>query len=272
MCLHAHEEFAERRRKQRIDGVDIEGWFTEDFTLAELKTLRARERIPLLRPKNAQHDGQLEIPTFDEDSRAACRGECFATHGWSSARGCVSRDQASHAFRIDRSGAGAATCWHALAKGLGDAPVFIQSFEVENLRWLRKAQLRLSAGAADGGRRCGPLRLRAADCTPEGLQRVARIRQRDWCSEEHGDGRIRPLDALTATSLVRDAHAAGLAVHVWTFRAENQFLPRALRRGDDPAAHGDMAAEVWAFVRAGVDGLFCDQPDVAVGALVAAGV
>jgi glycerophosphoryl diester phosphodiesterase len=260
--VSARAEFAERRRKQRIDGVDIEGWFTEDFTLAELKTLRARERIPLLRPKNAQHDGQLEIPTFDEI--LALLAEVNASRRTAGRPLVGVYPETKHPTHFASIGLPLEQrVLDALAKGLGDAPVFIQSFEVENLRWLRKhsAHPLVQLMAAEGGPRdYAPL------CTPEGLQRVAEYAsaigvQKSMVMAES------PAGSLTATSLVRDAHAAGLAVHVWTFRAENNFLPLALRRGESPAAHGDLAAEVRAFIAAGIDGVFCDHPDVARAAV-----
>jgi glycerophosphoryl diester phosphodiesterase len=64
--------------------------------------------------------------------------------------------------------------------------------------------------------------------------------------------------------VVADAHAAGLVVHPYTFRAENQFLPTDLRTGTVPAAYGRAIDEQAEFLRAGVDGLFTDQPDIGV--------
>ncbi len=72
--------------------------------------------------------------------------------------------------------------------------------------------------------------------------------------------------SLASASLVHDAHAAGLLVHVWTLRAENTFLPAGLWRGIDPRARGDMAGEATLFLRAGVDGYFTDYPAIGVAA------
>ena len=159
----------------------------------------------------------------------------------------------------------------ALDAGLAGAPVFIQSFEVSNLEQLHGecahplVQLMSPYG--------GPWDLHGEGLGYEaltgeaGLARVARyaraigVHKAMVLDEERG----------TPTGLVQRAHAAGLAVHVWTLRAENQFLPRQLRRGEDPAALGDLAAEVAAFVAAGVDGMFCDQPGLVREALRAGG-
>jgi len=160
----------------------------------------------------------------------------------------------------------------ALAKGLGATPVFIQSFEVGNLQQLRQQcpYPLVQLMSADGGpwdRSDGPQRLDyAAMATPAGLARVAGYAnaigvQKNMVLRETASG------ALEATGLVSDAHAAGLAVHAWTFRAENAFLPAALRRGTEPAAHGDLAAEIQASAAAGVDGLFSDHPGIARAAL-----
>jgi glycerophosphoryl diester phosphodiesterase len=152
--------------------------------------------------------------------------------------------------------------------------VFIQSFEVGNLEALRERcdYPLVQLMSADGG----PWDRYGVDgppewtyrnmATPAGLGRVARYAaaigvQKSMVMHEAPEGR------LQATSLVHDAHDAGLAVHVWTFRAENHFLPRHLRQGDDPAARGDLAAEIHAFADAGIDAVFCDHPALACAAL-----
>jgi glycerophosphoryl diester phosphodiesterase len=155
----------------------------------------------------------------------------------------------------------------ALHKGLGAAPVFIQSFEVGNLQQLRAqcsfplVQLMSAEGGPWDQCAAGKSSEYSLMATAAGLEMVARYAnaigvQKSMVMREAGG-------ELVATPLVAAAHAAGLAVHVWTFRAENHFLPSALQRGSDPAAHGDLAAEVTTFAAAGVDGLFCDQPGLA---------
>jgi glycerophosphoryl diester phosphodiesterase len=269
-----HPEFAERRRVQQIDGVAMDGWFTEDFTLEEIRTLRARERIPQLRPGNAAHDGRLQIPTFDEI--LACLAEVNAIRGQAGQAAVGVYPETKHPSHFAAIGlALEAPLLAALQRGAAGAPVFIQSFEVGNLQQLRRqcshplVQLMSAAGGPWDQRPGGRSSEYSVMIEPEGLARVAQYAsaigvQKDMVMRVTGDGGLAP------TSLIGDAHAAGLAVHAWTFRAENQFLPSILRRGDDPAAHGDLAAEIGAFVGAGVDGLFCDHPGLARGMLDAA--
>jgi glycerophosphoryl diester phosphodiesterase len=239
-----HPEFTNRRTTRTIDGMAVTGWFTEDFTLAELKTLRARERIPALRPANTRHDGRYEIPTLAEIIALA------------RAHGVAIYPETKHPTYF--AGIGHPTDrllvdqLHAAGWTTADAPVFIQSFEIDNLKriagWtkLRLIQLMDASGApADGAQPSY-----AAMATPDGLKAIAVYA---WG--------IGPNKAMLGNgSLVRDAHAAGLRVHPWTFRAENQFLSAAFRRGTDPAAHGDLPGEIAAALAMGVDGFFTDFP------------
>lgn len=271
-----HQQFAARRRQQRIDGVLVEGWFTEDFTLAELRTLRARERIAHLRPQNARHDGELLVPTFQEILELLAQVNAGRRARGRPAVGVYPETKhpshfASLGMPLEPLVLG------ALAAGANDAPVFIQSFEVANLEALRAqcAYPLVQLLAAEGGPWDRALAGEPASyrdmVTPGGLGRIARYAtaigvQKEMVLLSQADGRLSP------TALVRDAHAAGLAVHVWTFRAENHFLPPVLRRGADPAAPGDLEAEIRAFLEAGVDGLFCDQPGLAHAALRECGI
>lgn len=262
----AHPEFARRRRGQRIDGVETDGWFTEDFTLAELKTLRARERIPQLRPANARHDGKFELPTFDEILSYLSYVNAVRTLAGLPAVGVY--PETKHPSHFAALGlALEPLLLAALDQRLGAAPVFIQSFEVGNLQRLRSqcsyplVQLMSAEGGPWDHSEARDWSDYAAMTTPAGLARVAQYAtaigvQKNMVLREGAGG------ALAPTTLVRDAHAAGLAVHAWTFRAENAFLPALLRRGDDPAAQGDLRAEVQAAIAAGVDGVFCDHPDI----------
>ena len=265
-----HPEFADRRTTKTIDGVAVTDWFTEDFTLAEIKTLRAKERLPQLRPGNAKYDGKYEIPTFDEiielaKGEGAKRGRVVGIYpetkhpSYFAALGLP--HQAPLLAALDAAG------WNS-----AEALVFVQSFEVENLKALNAVSgVRLVQLVQEEG---GPADLPdisyANMLTEGGVRAIA----------SYADA-IGPQKSLVIpigengqldepTKLVEWAHAAGLLVHPWTFRAENYFLPGDLRRGDSPIARGDLAAEIHAFIDAGIDGLFSDQPGLAVKALASA--
>ena len=228
-------EFADRRRTVTIDGGAHTGWFTHDFTLAELRTLRATERIPQLRPANAAFDGG--IVTFDEILALGAR------------LGVGVYAEVKHPGYFAGIGLplGPAV---ARAVAATDVPVVVESFEAGFLREIRD-ELSVSIS-----------QLIEQPVTPDGLAGIATY------AEGVGPAKDLVLPELgRPTALVADAHAAGLLVHVWTFRDENRFLPRPLRRGADPAAPGDAAAEYAAFLAAGVDGVFSDHPDTAVRAL-----
>jgi len=251
----AHPEFAARKTTRTIDGTSITGWFTEDFTLAELKTLRAKERLPLLRAANMAYDGQFAIPTLAEIIALAKRHQVGIY------------PETKHPTYFASIGLGTDAPLVAELKKAGwdraDAPVFIQSFEVANLKRLRGMtkvrliQLMDSSGAPADGAAASY----AAMATPAGLEAIA--------AYAFGIGphkaMIRDGDA-TPTRLVADAHAAGLAVHPWTFRAENYFLPADLRAGIDPRAHGRLAEEMARHLELGIDGFFTDFPLLGVQA------
>ena len=265
--IGAHPEFAARRTTRTIDGTAVTGWFTEDFTLAELRTLRARERLPQLRPATAAaHDGKYAIPTLAEILTLA------AAETARTGRRVGIYAEIKHATYF--AGRGLAM-ERPLVRALGRAgyrsatdPVFIQSFEIGNLQSLHRLTrirlVQLMAGEGGPADRTG-LRY-AAMATPAGLKAVARYAQaigvdKDMIVPRAADGR-----SQAPTSLIADAHAAGLRVHAWTFRSENAFLPAELQRAGGPAAHGDAAAEYRHFLALGVDGLFSEFPREAVAA------
>jgi glycerophosphoryl diester phosphodiesterase len=255
----AHAEFADRRTTKIIDGESITGWFTEDFTFAELKTLRARERLPQLR--GTANDGRFPIPTFDEVIALA------------KARDVGIYPETKHPSYFAALGLALEPRLVAALDAAGwrdaSAPVFIQSFEVDNLKRLNAMTgVRLiQLVAADGGPADGARPSYAAMLTPAGLAEMATYA--DGIGPEKGLVIARGDDgALGApTGLVAAAHAAGLLVHPWTFRAENHFLPVQLRTSQNPAEHGRLEAEIRAFFDAGIDGLFSDFIGVAISAL-----
>jgi glycerophosphoryl diester phosphodiesterase len=247
-----HPAFAGRCRTQPIDGVPVTGWFTEDFTLAELKTLRARERLPSLRPANARFDGMFEVPTLAEIVTLLRR----ANEGRARPVGLYPETKHPSHFR-----ALGLPLEPALLDGLQGlaAPVFLQSFEVGNLQALagRTAHPRIQLCELGGHPWDDPTPY-AEMLSPAGLAHIATYAQgigvhAEWVLPRR-DGRLQP-----ATRLVAEAHAAGLQVHVWTVRAENHFLPLDHRRGDDPAALGDVAGYLQRLQAAGIDGCFADQ-------------
>ncbi len=259
-----HPEFAGRKTTKVIDGESHTGWFTEDFTLAELKTLHAKERLPQLRAANTAFDGKFEIPTLAEvialaKKRSAETGRTIGIY-----------PETKHPSYFASIGKPMERQLVAELKKAGwdsaDAPVFIQSFEVNNLKLLhtlttiRLIQLMDSTGGpAD---KAAPSY--AAMATPAGLKAVAAYAWGigpDKAMVDKGEG--------TPSSLVADAHAAGLRVHVWTFRAENFFLPVSLKRGDDPKAHGDVDTAIRRQLAAGIDGFFTDFPLIGVKARAA---
>ena len=253
----SHPEFADRKATKVIDAESITGWFTEDFTLAEIKTLRARERLPALRPISAAFDGQAEIPTYKEvvdlaTAESRRLGRTIGTYpemkhpSYFAGLGLPMEQRLADTLK---------------AYGLNSksAPVFVQCFEVEPLKTI---------GAMTKARR---VMLVSQGAAPVDVKSAAGIKAIAAFAEGLGpewplvvpivDGGLGP-----ATALVVDAHAAGLAVHPWTVRAENAFLPPKLRRGTAPASHGDVDAVYRALFAAGVDGLFSDFPGLAVKA------
>ncbi|WP_082560658.1 glycerophosphodiester phosphodiesterase [Caulobacter sp. Root487D2Y] len=263
-------EFADRKATKTIDGQQVTGWFTEDFTLADIKTLRARERLPRLRPGNTKYDGQAQLLTFDEVvaiARAGSRrtGRTIGVY-----------PEMKHPSYFAGIGLPVEDRLVTLLKkndlDSATAPVFVQCFEVTPLKTIRartKARLVLLT-AGEGGPADLPNVTYSQLVSPSGLKEVALY------ADGLGPEKIQiiPQDAdalLPATALVNDAHAAGLVVHPWTVRAENYFLPSSLRRGDAAAADylaqpGEVAAVFKALYAAGVDGLFSDFPGLAVAA------
>jgi glycerophosphoryl diester phosphodiesterase len=232
-------EFAARRRAQIIDGETMTGWFTEDFTLAEIKDLRARERLPALRPRNCAFDGRLSVPTFDEilqlvteTNRRRSTGPRIGVypetkHPAHFAAIGLPQEQAVLAA-LDR-----------FDYGREGSPVFIQSFDPNNLRQLRDMTHL-------------PL-VQLLEHELGDLHRIA----------EYADA-IGIAKSLATAKGIADAHSLDLTVHVWTFRAENEFLPADLKIGDAPAGHGNLDGEIERYLSRGIDGFFTDFPAIGV--------
>ena len=261
-----HPEFADRQTTKMVDGIAMTGWFTEDFTLAELKTLRAKERIPDVRSGNSAYDGRFEVPTFEEVLDVArrsrtCKGHPVGVY-----------PETKHPSYFDSIGL---SLEEPLVRGLHAggyrgkrASAYIQSFEVGNLQQLRgMTRVALVQLVNCGGRPwdftvAGDPRTYADLVTRAGLDFVRTYAGgiatcKDVVIPRDGAGNL-----TTPTSVVADAHARRLLVHPWAFRVENQFLPTDLRSNPDPNAPGDLTGEIRAFRDAGVDGYFTDNPDI----------
>ncbi|MFD1824807.1 MULTISPECIES: glycerophosphodiester phosphodiesterase [Mumia] len=269
----AHPEFAGRRTTRRVDGREVTGWFTEDFTLAELKTLRARERIPQLRPSNTSYDGWYEVPTLDEILGLAE----MASYQFGRRVGVVPELKTSTYFRerdlpLEEPLLRAVREWGLDAADSGFA---VQSFEVANLQRLaadsrlRLVQLVEPVGAPYDRVRAGDPLTYAEMVRPTGLARVAEYAHVLGAPKDLLLPRTPAGELGSPSGLTGDAHAAGLEVYVWTVRRENAFLPVDLRSSEIGGDAGDVRRELDALLALGVDGMFADQPDVAVEAVAA---
>ena len=248
-----HPEFANRLATKDINGRRVTGWFIEDFTLAELRTLRARERMPALRSHNQLYDDQFTIPTLTEILELARTESArlgrpigvypeiklpayFATLGLRVADATVAQ--------LRRTGSG--------------LPVYLQSFDPKCLRALAEhTTIPLVQLVGQPSVLLKPWGLREVSTYAQ----VLGVHKTLLIPRDH-DGRLAEPSGLTER-----AHDAGLAVHAWTFRSENTFLPAGMRVGVADSAHGDAASEYAAFLAVGVDGVFTDHPDMAIAAL-----
>ena len=238
------EKFPARKTTKTIDGQSITGWFTEDLTLAEIRTLRAKERLPF---RSHERDGLYPVPTFDEvlalaDAKSRETGRTIGVY-----------PETKHPTYFRSIGLPLEPpLLETLAKhGKRDrtAPVFIQSFEQDNLELLRpQTTLRLVL-LLEATANVSPARLAEIRTFADGIGPNSRL-----IVPANADGTLRE-----PTTLVADAHTAGLFVHVWTLRSEPAFL--------SPTYGGDPIKEYRQFAALGVDGIFGDFPDVAFAAL-----
>ncbi|QUL37574.1 glycerophosphodiester phosphodiesterase family protein [Erythrobacter sp. JK5] len=255
----SREEFEDRRRDKIIDGQRIAGWFAEDFTLAELRTLRARERVPATRPANARFDGLYQVPTLAEIVKLV-RAKEAAT-----GRRIGLYPELKHpTFLLQEEGIDMVDLLlrdlRELGIGAGD-PVFVQSFEVGVLQRLdQRSDYRLVQLIRDVGGPADEPGMRYEEMiSPTGLKEIATYADGigPWLGHVLGED-------LSPTDLVANARAAGLTVHPWTLRKENGFLPPALQNGAVQSADGRYRALWSAAIASGADGFFTDN----VGELV----
>ncbi|SMF64526.1 glycerophosphodiester phosphodiesterase [Pseudobacteriovorax antillogorgiicola] len=267
-------EFADRKTTKIVDGIELTGWFSEDFTLAEMKTLRAVERIPDIRPDNTRFDGMFEVPTFEEiiklaKSLSTVTGRTIGLY-----------PETKHPSHFDRLGLSMEEPLVKLLHSNGykgpTAPVFIQSFEVSNLKDLNRmteiplvqllwiegspydAELEQSGLTYDKMATAKGLREIARYADGVGPEKYYFILPRDE------EGR---LNVENDTGFVKKAHDAGLVIHPYTFRAENRYLPSDLQSAENqPNQLGDAVSEMKLFLSLGIDGFFTDHPDLGVKA------
>lgn len=264
-----HPEFADRKATKSIDGVSYTGWFTEDFTLAELKTLRATERIPGNRPDNTLYNGRWTIPTFEEVLRWADKeGRKRGAPVWLYV-------ETKHPTYFRKLGLGPEEPLARLLRRYGrdgkNSALILQSFEPTSVQRLARLvdtpRIVLLSGPKSRPWdfvESGDPRTVADLVKPAGLKWLASFAQGigptlDLIIPKDASGRL-----TTPTTLVRDAHAKGLLLHPYTLRNENSFLPADFRRGTDPNAYGDVFGACAAYFATGIDGIFADHPDTAL--------
>ncbi len=265
-------QFADRKKTKTIDDAKpVTGWFTEDFTLAELKTLRAKERIPDIRQRNTIYNGRFEIPTLQEVIDLTSRLSTELNREI----GIYPETKHPTYFRdigLPLEGPLVRTLRRNGLDGRR-SKVFVQSFETRNLKRLNeRIDVKLvQLFGAKAGRPFdftvdGDPRTYADLATRAGLREVSRYADGVGPSKDYIVPRDSTGRSLAPTSFVADAHRAGLLVHPYTFRNENMFLSLELRSSADPAAYGNAFAEYEQFFDLGVDGLFSDNPDTGVEA------
>ncbi|MFD9005100.1 glycerophosphodiester phosphodiesterase [Streptomyces sp. NPDC059582] len=264
-----HPEFADRKTTKVLDGVPTTGWFTEDFTLAELKTLRAVERIPANRPHNTLYNGRWEIPTFEEvlrwqDEQTRKRGKQVWIY-----------PETKHPTYFRKLGLGleerVAKLLRKYNKDKWNSPVILQSFEptsIQRLNRLVDNPLVVLLSTANSRPwdfvETGDPRTVADLISPAGLREIAGYAQGIGPTLDL----VVPRDASgnlgTPTTLVKDAHAVGLILHPYTMRNENPFLPTNFRKGTDADGYGDAFGAFKAYFATGIDGVFTDNADTGV--------
>ena len=259
-------EFADRYTTKIIDGRELSGWFTEDFTYNELKTLRAKERMTEIRPDNRDYDNEFDILSFEELLKFVQRME------QKTGRVIGIYPEIKHPAYFKSIGL---PHQDTLLKqlnifGYRDASdaVFIQSFEVGALKELSDAtEIRLVQLVHDTY--APPDKLEWTPdvmISPAGLKNIANYADAIGIAKSLVIDRTLLGRLDTPSDLVKNAHANDLLVHIWTMRAENYFLPEGMKSSLDPIALGDLKSEIRAYREAGVDGFFSDHPSIALEA------
>ena len=302
--VYKHPEFADRKKTVSLDGNTLTGWFAEDFTLAEIKTLRAEERLPF---RDHSFDDQFEIPTFTEvinlvKQVEAETGKKIGIYP-ETKHPTYLANEATYVGTTDKVNRNISQLLIDTLKAnnfTDPSRIFIQSFEVGNLKELHDTimpaagvdiplvQL-LDASDIDINGKIiesqpydlkvsGDTRTYGDLRTPEGLAEVATYADGigPWkrmivsvkgtdangdgkADDVNGDGAVNDADKTTLppSTLIQDAHNAGLQVHPYTFRAEDQYLAADYK--------GKLELEIQQFYQLGVDALFSDFPDIADG-------
>ena len=272
-------QFADRKTTKVIDGVSLTGWFTEDFHLNELNQLKARERIPQIRPNNVQYNDLYNIPTLEQiielaDQHYQKTGKIIGLYIETKHPTYFQQQNLALENSLLMS-----LAKHKYTREI--APVYLQSFEISNLKAMREQLDQLNSIKQIkiiqlyGGKSTQPadaamqkLTINYGDmATVAGLKEVAKYADGVGPSKTY----ILPnTKAATVTSFIKDAHAVGLKVHPYTLRPENEFLPDYLDCGVNPAERCETGAikEYELFFRAGVDGIFTDDPGLGRKALL----
>ena len=266
-----HVDFADRRTEKIVDGRTVKGWFSEDFSLEEIRRLRAIERIPGIRPANTRFNGQFTVPTLEE-----------AISLIKKLQKSLNREiglyiELKHSTYFDQLGL---TMEEVLVQSLRDNgynefqhKVFLQSFEISSLRSLnaitnlKLIQLLGNSGQPYDERISGSILTYADMATAQGLREIAVYADGVGPEKYHyliPQNERGELKLENKSDFVTLAHAAGLLVHPYTFRAENEFLPNSFQTSTDPAALGSAAKELDLFLQLGIDGFFTDHTDIGV--------
>lgn len=255
------EEFEHLRREKTIDGQRVAGWFAEDFTLAELRTLRAKERVPSSRPANTRFNGLYQVPTFEEIVKLvrAKEAETGRTIG-------LYPELKHPNFMLEVEGIDMVDLMLRELRNLGiaaDDPIYIQCFEVGTLRRLnqRSDYKLVQLIHPEGGPVDEPEMRYAEMITPSGLEELATYVDGigPWL------GYVLDPQTMAQTTLVADAHARGLKIHPWTLRKENGFLPASLQGEGGPAEDGQWRMLWGEALKSGADGFFTDNVKEFVG-------